>query len=156
MTGVFLYPMEDGRVIMEFKLGKDRYGDGFSKTKTTGTVLLDFTNALDSVWRESLLLKMMRLGLEGPLVRLVTSYCGGRFFRAEAARSSLRQICAGVPLDKLSGLDLFIPFTSNGVRRPGAFLMVYTSDTAFLTLCRNEAFVHRRPQRAVDGIAEWA
>lgn len=71
-------------------------------------------------------------------------------------RLQTRPVVSGVPQGLLFGPDLYIVFTHDLFREIGTSLAVYADDRVDYTSCRNEAFVHRRFQRDMDGLTVWA
>lgn len=99
----------------------------------TVTVFLYIEVAFDTVWYDGLVLKMVRLGMNPNIIKVIRSYLNGRTFqiRADRAFYQTSNVAAGVPHSSISGSELFLLFVSDMPREPHSDLDVYADDPLF-------------------------
>ena len=127
-------------------------------------ISFDVEKAFDSVWREALLFKLKRLGVDGHFLMLMFHYCKGRTMRVRVGvtLSDLFPLFLGVPQGAVLSPILFLCFVYDlpmciprGVSSPQ-----FADDTnLYLALPRAQCNARKRAldlaQLALDRLADW-
>ena len=134
--------------------------DAFQKQKVTLATFIDFQKAFDKVWKDGLLVKLQRSGIEGNMYRWTKSYLHNRRARVMVdgycgQKVLLRQ---GVPQGGVLSPTLFILFINDLVPElpKGVKAALYADD---LVLWCNEEYAttaRYRMQLALDVLTTWA
>lgn len=117
-----------------------------TRKEITGAVFLD----IEAVWHEGLVLKMVRLGINLTIVRLIRSYLNGRTFQVRVDRvfSQTRQITAGVLHGSILRPQLLLVYFSYLPREPGIVLAGYADNTTIFSSFPSE-FPFNRIQKSL-------
>ena len=136
--------------------------DGFQKrpSKRGVLVLLDYSKAYDTVWKEELMLGMLEKGVPERMVR----WCMG-FFRNRQARVRLDgqkghiwKMRQGLPQGAVLSPLLFL-FYIDAVRRvipAGVSVSMYADDLALYALHEDKERAQAMVQAAVDAVDRWS
>jgi hypothetical protein len=113
--------------------------------RLTGAVFLDVAKALDTVWMDGLLYKLILLNFPSYIVHTISSYLRGRTFEASflTATSSRRGMRAGVAqggfiTPVLFSLYVDMPSSSHQVE-----VVLYADDTAVIATSRKPTLLVR-------------
>lgn len=109
----------------------DYIAKGLYKRCPTMAVGLDFTKAFDTVWHEGIVFKLMDLGLDPGICRIVQSFLNERTYRVRVnnSLSDGKPVSAGVPQGSLLGPVLYNIFVTDIPQPPeGILLLAYADD----------------------------
>ena len=135
--------------------------DGFQQKqmKRSVLVLLDFSQAFDTVWRQRLLTSMLDLGVPASYVRWIYQFLCNRQARVKfnGTTSSSRQLHQGVPQGSVLSPLLFIFYINNLAKLLPAdnINCMFADDVSILSTHRDKQKAVESVQRAVDIVVEW-
>ena len=131
----------------------------FGKKRLTGAVFIDVAKALDTLWIDGLLYKLMLLNFRSYIVHTISSYLRGRTFEASfhTATSSRCGMRAGMAQGALNSPVLLSQYVNN-IPSPSHHieLALYADDTAIIatsckpTLLHLPGVIHQRPSTVVE------
>lgn len=125
----------------------DYVARGLNKRHVTIAASLDFAKAFDTAWHDGILHKLMAMGFDSYICRMVCSFLKGRTFsvRVGDAQSSGRLVPAGVPQGSILGPILYNVYVSD-IPRPadGDLLLIYADDTLVASSGARAGNVNRR------------
>ena len=127
--------------------------------KRSVLVLLDFSQAFDTVWRQRLLTSMLDLGVPASYVRWIYQFLCNRQARVKfnGTTSSSRQLHQGVPQGSVLSPLLFIFYINNLAKLLPAdnINCMFADDVSILSTHRDKQKAVESVQRAVDIVVEW-
>ena len=133
--------------------------DAFQAKKVLLSVFIDLQKAFDSVWKEGIVLKLHRNGIQGNMLRWTRAYLHNRKVRVSVngQLSSKVLLHQGVPQGGVLSPTLFILFINDVVRElpKGVQAALYADD---LVLWCSEDFASTagyRMQEALNRLNEW-
>ena len=135
--------------------------DGFQQKqmKRSVLVLLDFSQAFDTVWRQRLLTSMLDLCGPASYVRWIYQFLCNRQARVKfnGTTSSSRQLHLGVPQGSVLSPLLFIFYINNLAKLLPAdnINCMFADDVSILSTHRDKQKAVESVQRAVDIVVEW-
>ena len=134
--------------------------DAFQAQKVVLTVFIDLQKAFDKVWKDGLLVKLLRCGIRGNMYQWTKSYLHNRRARVSVDGRCGRKVLLrqGVPQGGVLSPSLFILFINDIVAElpRGVHAALYADD---LVLWCNEEYATTatyRMQMALERIAAWA
>ena len=134
--------------------------DAFQAQKVTLAVFIDLQKAFDKVWKDGLLVKLLRNGIRGNMYQWTKSYLHNRRARVLVDGRCGRKILLrqGVPQGGVLSPTLFILFINDIVTElpKGVHAALYADD---LVLWCSEEYVttaNYRMQLALDKVTSWA
>ena len=143
--------------------------DGFQKKPfhRSVMVLLDYSKAFDTVWRQRLLLSMERKGVPMEYILWINSFLLNRQARVQlhGATSESRTFQQGVPQGCVLSPLLFLFFINNlaehlfsvdPARASNLVFSLFADDVTILSSHRDRAIATREAQWAVSEIAKWS
>lgn len=103
-----------------------------SEKKSCGMLLIDIEKAFDTVWTFGLLYKMIQLNFSSEIVMLIYSYLTNRKFYVSIneCKSSLNEVCAGVPQGSILGPILYLIYVHDVPRSEKVKIDMFCDDTA--------------------------
>ena len=136
--------------------------DGFnaSPMKRSVLVLLDFSKAYDTVWKQRLLLTLAERGLPMPLVRWLNSFLSNRLARVRfnGVTSSCRTMHQGLPQGSVLAPLLFILYinTLAEILPQQNLNSMFADDAGVLATNEDREAATRDAQKAVDVVSQWS
>ena len=130
------------------------------ENQKTLAVFIDLEKAFDKVWKEGLLLKLLKKNVSGKMFTWIESYLFKRSARVklDGETSNLVKIREGVPQGGVISPTLFLVFiddiTENLSRHISRAL--HADDLAIWTAAKTTASAGIRLQEALDSISLWA
>jgi len=136
--------------------------DGFHKSphERSVLVLLDFSKAYDTVWRQKLLLSMMDLGVPDYLIRWLYGFLRNRqasvrFNGVLGAKSTFHQ---GLPQGAVLAPVLFIFYIENLAKLlpKSTINALYADDVTIVATHKKKSKANKMAQKAVDIVIKWS
>lgn len=120
-------------------------------------VFLDVAKAFDKVWHTGLIYKMLQIGFNPRLIRLIHSYLSRRLFcvRINNTLSTLRRILAGILQGSALGPFLFNIYFNDIPRNLYTLLALYADDMCIYAADPNIKFLQIHIQQHIDTLMEW-
>ena len=135
--------------------------DGFQQKKTHRSVLvlLDFSAAFDTVWRQKLLVSMLDLGVPHAYVKWLHQFLNNRQARVKfnGSISASRRLHQGLPQGSVLSPLLFIFFINNLAKLlPDINInCLFADDVSILASHHDKQKALEEAQRAVDIVVDW-
>ncbi|GFT22875.1 probable RNA-directed DNA polymerase from transposon BS [Trichonephila clavipes] len=136
--------------------------NGFEKHEATGILFLDIGKAFDKIWREGLLIKLIRLDFPAPLIKSIHSFLSNRSFsvRVDRILSSPRPIRSGLPQGDKSPDGLSAPQKQpqqlNDIPQTDlSHLAMFADDTAVITQNKRFSVVIFNLQHYISLLELW-
>ena len=139
-----------------------RISDGFNSKpmQRSVMVLLDFSKAYDTVWRERLLLSLADKGVPLPMVRWLNSFLGNRHARVRfnGTMSDCRPMRQGLPQGSVLAPLLFIFYinTLAEILPTNNLNSLFADDVEILATHWNRDVATSDAQAAVDVVSQWS
>ena len=134
--------------------------DAFQSKKVTLAVFVDLQRAFDKVWKDGLLVKLLRFGVSGRMYKWTNSYLNNRRARVLVDGKLGRKILLrqGVPQGGVLPPTLFILYMNDLVPElPNGVQSALYADDLVLWCSEEYATTARyRIQTALDMVANWA
>jgi len=136
--------------------------NGFNQKKMERSVLvlLDYSSAFDTVWRQKLLLSMDEFGIPKQMIRWVASFLNNRQAKVRFGGSMSRSRCMrqGLPQGSVLSPLLFIMYINNLASiLPGSeTICMFADDVGILVTRRSAAEAERDAQKLVDAVVAWS
>ena len=89
--------------------------DGFQEKEHTAAVFVDLQQAYDHVWRQGLLFKMQKLGIQGNMYEWIKAFLQDRSIstKVNCAMSKKRAFTEGIPQGSALSCTLFLIFIND-------------------------------------------
>ena len=134
--------------------------DGFQKKHKSLLVLLDFSKAYDTVWRERLLTTMLDRGIPSQYVQWLFAFLQNRQanVRFNGTLSKTKKMCQGLPQGSVLAPILFLFY----INELAAFLpddvliSMYADDVSILATSKTLEDAEQLAQKAVDAVVTWS
>ena len=139
-----------------------RISDGFNSKpfQRSVMVLLDFSKAYDTVWRERLLLTMADKGVPMPLIRWLSSFLRNRQARVRfnGTTSNCRPMHQGLPQGSVLAPLLFVFYinTLAEILPTNNLNCLFADDVEILSTDRDRDLATAKAQTAVDTVFRWS
>ena len=136
--------------------------DGFNQTdmQRSVLVLLDYSAAFDTVWRQKLLLSMDDIGIPRQIIRWVASFLSNRQARVRFgdSMSSTRNMWQGLPQGSVLSPLLFIIYINNlaSILPDSETISMFADDVGILVTRRTTAEAEKKAQEVVNLVVEWS
>jgi ribonuclease HI len=136
--------------------------NGFAQKKMERSVLvlLDFSSAYDTVWKEKLLVSLHEQGIPLQIVRWLASFLNNRVARVRYgdALSSARTMRQGLPQGSVLSPLLFVLYINNLAKLlpEWATNVIFADDVSILCTHRDREEAVRMAQEAVDIVVGWS
>ena len=103
----------------------------FDESKELRAVFLDISRAFDRVWHDGLLYKLKRIGIEGEIINILSSFLSSREQRVviDGKCSDWAKIEAGVPQGSILGPLLFLIYINDITEVVTSDLRIFADDT---------------------------
>ncbi|GFS68366.1 RNA-directed DNA polymerase from mobile element jockey [Trichonephila clavipes] len=130
---------------------------GFRKQKSTGAVFVDIQKALDRVWGDGLIFKLINYNFPPHMIKLISSYLFDRNFslRINAIYSSHRPTEAGVAQGTLISPLLFNIYVNDIPKHDNTNLCMFADDTAVLTTHKEPKLIARALNIHILDLEDW-
>ena len=135
--------------------------DGFQQKKTCRSVLvlLDFSAAFDTVWRQKLLVSMLDLGVPHAYIKWLHQFLCNRQAKVKfnGSLSASRQLHQGVPQGSVLSPLLFIFYINNLATLLPCINIncLFADDVSILATHRDKQKALEQVQRAVTIVVDW-
>ena len=130
------------------------------KMERSVLVLLDYSSAFDTVWRQKLLLSMNDIGISKQMIRWIASFLDNRQAKVRFGGSMSRSRCMrqGLPQGSVLSPLLFIIYINNLASiLPGKeTICMFADDVGILVTRRSAAEAERAAQDIVDTVVTWS
>ena len=136
--------------------------DGFQKKPKHRSVLvlLDFSKAYDTFWREKLLLRMLDTGIPITIIRWLRSFLNNRRARVQLFNvlSNSRRFKQGLPQGSVLSPLLFLFYINDLTDELSDedVIALFADDVSILSTARNKADAERSVQAKVDIVSGWS
>ena len=132
----------------------------FQEKKKTLAVFVDLTKAFDKVWKDGLLLKLLKKNICGRMYGWIQSYLFQRTARVKLERhtSNLVTLREGVPQGGVISPTLFIIFIDDIIDYLSTYISkaIHADDLAIWTSSEHINTANIRIQDAMNSISDWA
>uniref|UniRef100_A0AAQ4RRK9 Reverse transcriptase domain-containing protein n=1 Tax=Gasterosteus aculeatus aculeatus TaxID=481459 RepID=A0AAQ4RRK9_GASAC len=123
-------------------------------------VYFDIEKAYDTMWREGVLMKLSALGVEGRMYNWILDFLFDRYIQVRVGTilSERYEVANGTPQGSVISPVLFTIMIDDVFRDVGRGMgrALYADDGALWKRGKNEKFVMRKMQEAVDVVEEWS
>ena len=128
----------------------------FDDSKEIRAVFLDISKAFDCVWHEGLIFKLKRIGVEGEMIDIITSFLADRQQRVtiDGKVSEWVNIQAGVPQGSLLGPLLFLVYINDIVEVVDSNIRIFADDTMIFRII--DALSTLKLNEDLENIRIWA
>ena len=137
-----------------------RISDGFQRKEKSILVLLDFSKAYDTIWRQRLLLSLANLGIPPIYTLWLSAALLNRQaqVRFNGVLSGCKKMGQGLPQGSVLAPILFLFYINNlaGHLPADVTTSLYADDVAILASSTSLVEAQQRAQRAVDVVHEWS
>ena len=137
-----------------------RISDGINAYERSILVLLDFSKAYDTVWRQRLLQTLQDQGVPNQFVLFLSNFLQNRQakVRFNGALSKSRKMSQGLPQGSVLAPILFLFYINNLASLLPADLTIsmYADDVSILSSDKNRAIAQSKAQEAVDIVVSWS
>ena len=134
--------------------------DGFNKKKKAVLVLLDFSKAYDTVWRERLLMTMIEDGVPMIMVRWLFSFFQNRQAQVKfsGVLSKSRIFKQGLPQGSVLSPVLFLFYINQlaKILPHGTINSLFADDVSALAIENTKEQAEATAQRTVDVVSDWS
>ena len=136
--------------------------NGFQRKQSERSVLvlLDYSSAFDTVWRQKLLLSLMDLGLPMQIVRWIACFLENRQARVRYAGATSRSenFKQGLPQGSVLSPLLFIIYINNlaAILPKSAIISMFADDVGILVTDRVAAKATKAAQKIVNVVVKWS
>ena len=103
----------------------------FDANQEVRAVFLDISRAFDKVWAEGLIFKLKRIGIEGAMINIITSFLANRKQRVtmDGVCSEWADVQAGVPQGSILGPILFLVYINDLFEVVTSDIRIFADDT---------------------------
>jgi ribonuclease HI len=135
--------------------------DGFKDSKRSVAVMLDFSKAFDTVWREKLLLSMIEQGVPMYIVQWISAFLLNRQAKARynGSLSDSRVFKQGLPQGSVLAPLLFLFYINNlavKLENMDTVNTLFADDVTVLGQDATKEGAARKAQESVDVVNEWS
>ena len=137
-----------------------KISDGFQRKEKSLLVLLDFSKAYDTIWRQRLLHTLLNIGVPGGYVVWLSSFLQNRQarvrFNGELSKS--RGMNQGLPQGSVLAPILFLFYINELAKLLPSDLVtaMYADDVSFLASSKSPRQAEASAQAAVDIVVDWS
>ena len=135
-------------------------GFQMKKMERSVLVLLDFSSAFDTVWRQRLLMSMSEQGIPLQIIRWIASFLDNRQARVRFGdgMSKARIMRQGLPQGSVLSPLLFIMYINNlAILLPESEMTsMFADDVSILSTRRSKEEAARAAQKVVDIVVVWS
>ena len=128
----------------------------FDTSHEVRAVFLDISRAFDRVWHDGLIFKLKKLGVEGEVINIISSFLSQRQQRVtlNGKNSNWAKIEAGVPQGSILGPILFLLYIDDLISVVDSDIRIFADDTfIFRILDTNSS---RDLNKDLEKITNWA
>ena len=137
-----------------------RISDGFERKEKSLMVLLDFSKAYDTIWRQRLILTLLRRNVPTIYVQWLTKYLENRQakVRFNGMLSRSRKMSQGLPQGSVLAPILFLFYINElaSVLPPEVTVSMYADDVTILSSSQNKQSAQHLAQMAVNVVTSWS
>ena len=134
--------------------------DAFQEKKKVLAVFFDLSKAFDTVWKDGLLLKLLRIGVRGKMHKWLKSYLFQRTARVklDGQLSNLVKMREGVPQGGVISPTLFIVFINDLMKTIPRHVKntLHADDLAVWCSEQSTATAQLRMQDTIQNVSDWA
>ena len=119
-------------------------------------VFLDISRAFDKVWSKGLIFKLRKIGIEGEMLKIITSFLEDRQQRVtmDGEFSDWADIEAGVPQGSILGPILFLIYINDLIEVVSSDIRIFADDTFIFRIVDPNSTVDLNSD--LQKITEWA
>jgi len=128
----------------------------FDANEEVRAVFLDISRAFDRVWHEGLIHKLKKLGVDGDMINILTSFLANRMQRTtiDGKYSEWAEIRAGVPQGSILGPILFLIYINDIIEIIDSDVRIFADDTFIFR--KADQHSSTALNRDLENITKWA
>ena len=128
----------------------------FDTNEEVRAVFLDISRAFDRVWHEGLIHKLKKLGVDGDMINILTSFLANRMQRTaiDGKYSEWTGISAGVPQGSILGPILFLIYINDLTEIIESDVRIFADDTFIFR--KADQHSSEALNRDLEKITQWA
>lgn len=131
--------------------------NNFRQHKSSGLLLMDLSNAFNTVWHKGLILKLDNAGFPKYLTKLIQSFLDSRILKVRVGKDFSEEavLPAGVPQGSALSPTLFNIYMHDISTHPSCMIAQYADDVLMATTNKRAASIVKNLREAANGFSSY-